>query len=252
MIHASAAVLTTLLALVPGPEVDARCGVAPRHAQASELGRPAHTLKAEWSAQTPEPGQRAHDLVADMDAAPDDELRALYRSGIPYRLFLEQAERRVDLWRENTDAAEGIDAALVARARAVGGTWHVLAVAIDSCSDSVSTLPYLAALADRVDGLDLRIVDPTAGRAVMEAHPTPDGRAATPTMLLLDASYDDVGCFIERPPALQRWIAERPGLSGQELYEGKMAWYAQDAGDDTVRAFVEMMEAAAEGARICR
>lgn len=182
----------------------------------------------------------------------DDDLRALYRSGRGYTDFLGQATRRTELWHDNTERAAAVDPALLARARAVGGTWYFLAVAIDSCSDSVSTIPYLAELVALVDGLDMRVVDPTAGRAIMEAHPTPDGRPATPTVLLLDADFDEAGCFIERPPLLQNLILENPDWSSRQVYERKMEWYDRDGGRGTVEAFVEMLEAAAAGRTVCR
>ncbi|MDX1495287.1 MAG: thioredoxin family protein [Longimicrobiales bacterium] len=184
--------------------------------------------------------------------AGDEELRALYQSGRSYEAFLGAATRRADLWESNTRDAEDIDPALVHRARAVGGSWHFLAVAIDACSDSVSTIPYLARLVSLVEGLEMRIVDSTAGRAVMEAHPTPDGRAATPTVLLLSNDFDEAGCFIERPPQLQTWILENSDWSGQQLYERKMEWYREDGGQATVEAFVEMLEAAGRGETVCR
>lgn len=182
----------------------------------------------------------------------DDELRALYMSGRSYDAFLGSATSRGDLWQANTRRSEGIDPALVERARAVGGTWHFLAVAVDACSDSVSTIPYLARLVGLVDGLEMRVVDSNAGRAVMEAHRTPDGRAATPTVLLLDRDFEEAGCFIERPPQLQSWILENSEWSGQQVYENKMEWYAEDGGQATVEAFVEMLEAAQRGETVCR
>ncbi|NNF14460.1 MAG: hypothetical protein HKN72_14625 [Gemmatimonadetes bacterium] len=182
----------------------------------------------------------------------DEELQALYRSGRSYADFLETATRRTELWHGNTGRAEDLDPTLLRRARAVEGTWYFLAVAVDSCSDSVSTIPYLAHLVAMVPGLQMRVVDSAAGRAVMESHPTPDGRAATPTVLLLDADFDEAGCFIERPPELQTWILENSEWSGQQVYEQKMEWYDKDAGHGTVEAFVEMLESAAEGASICR
>jgi hypothetical protein len=192
-------------------------------------------------------------VCEDGAASPfDDELQALYESGRTYDDFLGAATRRVELWHANTERAAETDRTLVERARAVGGAWYLLAVAIDACSDSVSTIPYLARLASLVDGLELRIVDSTAGRAVMEAHPTPDGRAATPTVLLLDADFDEAGCFIERPPTLQSWILDEGWtLSGDEVLERKMAWYAEDAGRETVETVVRMLEAAAEGRTVC-
>jgi len=182
----------------------------------------------------------------------DEELQEIYDSGRSYTDFLGSATRRAELWHGNTEKAEGIDLALVARARAVGGSWKFLAVAVDSCSDSVSTIPYLAELVAMVDGLDMRVVDPTTGRGVMESHPTRDGRASTPTVLLLDDQYEEAGCFIERPPELKTWILEE-GFSSEEVYPQKMEWYDEDAGHHTVQAFVEMLEAAAAGgAAICR
>ena len=184
--------------------------------------------------------------------SPDEELRRIYESGRPYGDFLARAERRAELWHGNTERAEDIDPALLARARAVGGTWYVLSVAIDSCSDSVSTIPYLASLVSLVDGLDMRIVDPTVGREIMEAHPTPDGRAATPTVLLLDADFDEAGCFIERPPTLQQWMLEHADeRSREDATAWKMDWYAEDSGQETLETFVEMMEAAASGGLVC-
>jgi hypothetical protein len=187
-----------------------------------------------------------------VEGAYDDELRALYESGVDYATFLDEAQRRRDLWVSNTQRASVPDA-LRARASAVRGTWYLLAVSIDGCSDSVNTIPYIARLAELVDGLELRIVDSTVGRPLMMAHPTRDDRAATPTVLLLDAAWNEVGCFIERPDPLQTWYqANKSSLDSDELFERKMAWYDEDAGATTVREIVEMLEAASAGKPICR
>lgn len=182
----------------------------------------------------------------------NDQLQEMYESGRSYTDFLGNATRRAELWHGNTEKAEGIDPALIARARSVAGSWKFLAVAIDACSDSVSTIPYLARLVAMVDGLDMRVVDPVTGRSIMESHPTRDGRASTPTVLLLDEHFEEAGCFIERPPELKTWILEE-AFSSEEIYPRKMAWYDEDAGHHTVRAFVEMLEAAvAGGEALCR
>lgn len=182
---------------------------------------------------------------------PDDALRALYESGRIFAAFHDAATRRRELWDRNY-ARGDLDAGAVARARAVGGTWRLLVVAVDGCSDSVSTIPYLARLAEAVPGLDLRIVDSDAGRGVMEARRTPDGRAATPTVVLLDADFDDVGCFIERPAPLIAHLAELEAKSdGSDAFAAKMAWYDADGGASTVAEVVGLMEAAAAGRRIC-
>ena len=191
------------------------------------------------------------DEAGPLPISVDDELRAIYEDGRSYRAFLDGARRRTEQWHGNSREAEAIDMDLVRRARAVGGTWRFLAVAVDSCSDSVSTIPYLAQLVALVDGLDMRIVDSSVGRSIMESHRTPDGRPSTPTVLLLDQEWEEAGCFIERPPALQTWILEE-GFSNDQIFANKMAWYEDDAGQSTVEAFVEMLEAASRGETICR
>ncbi len=182
----------------------------------------------------------------------DDGLRVMFEGGVTYAAFLEAARRRRELWLSNTERAE-VPADLLARARAVGGTWYLLVVAVDGCSDSVNTIPYVARLADLVEGLELRIVDSEVGRPVMMGHPTRDDRAATPTVLLLGADWREAGCFIERPDPLQTWYqANKTSLDGDELFERKMAWYDEDAGASTVREVVAILEAAAAGTPICR
>ncbi len=191
-------------------------------------------------------------IPAGIEVGENDEYRDLYAGGQTFDAFLADAVRRKELWDGNWEASAQIDAEVIARARAVGGNWHILAVAIDSCSDSVNTIPYLARLAAMVEGVELRVIDPETGRGIMEAHPTPDGRPSTPTVLLLDADFEKKGCFIERPTPLQTRILENPeGLSSSEIYQWKMGWYEEDSGAETVREFVEIMEAAAAGGMVC-
>lgn len=202
---------------------------------------------------TPAPSPAASPCVA-LDATPAvaDTPRELYEGGRTFADFLAAAERRRELWVANWARSAEIDADLVERARAVGGTWRLLAVSVDGCSDSVSTIPWLARLAERVEGLDLRIVDSDVGRPIMEAHRTPDGRAATPTVVLLDADWNEAGCFIERPKALREWLASAEAETSREaIYLAKMEWYEEDAGRATQTQIVEMLEAAAEGRAVC-
>jgi len=182
----------------------------------------------------------------------DDDLRAMYERGVEYATFLDGAKRRRDLWLSNTERAT-VPIDLLTRARSVEGTWYLLAVAVDGCSDSVNTIPYIAKVAELVAGLELHIVDSSVGRSVMMAHPTRDDRAATPTVLLLDADWNEAGCFIERPDPLQTWYQANKGtLESEQLFERKMAWYDEDAGAATVQEIVEILEAASAGKPICR
>lgn len=181
----------------------------------------------------------------------DPRYEALYRSGRDFTEFLETAERRRGLWVRNWEAGEVADD-LLARARALDGRWRILAIAEDWCSDSVSTIPFLALLAERSDAIELRVIDSETGRELMEAYRTPDDRAATPTVLVLDGDYEEVGCWVERPSELQDWALEtRPTLDDREFLARKMSWYAEDAGRSTIGEVLDRIEAAAAGSRIC-
>jgi hypothetical protein len=86
----------------------------------------------------------------------------------------------------------------------------------------------------------------------MEAHRTPDNRAATPTVILLDAEFVERGCWVERPRELQARIAgEKKSDRDSTVFEGKMQWYEKDAGASTVNEFVEMLEKASRGEPAC-
>ena len=181
----------------------------------------------------------------------NEELRELYESGTEFPVFLENADRRKALWEANYGSGTLRDEAL-ARARALAGQWHILAIAVDGCSDSVNTIPYVALLTESVPNLNMRIVDSTAGRSLMEGRPTPDGRAATPTLIVLDESFEEVGCWIERPSPLQEWaLSEGSDLEPRDYMREKMSWYREDGGATTVSELVGIMEAASRGERIC-
>jgi hypothetical protein len=179
------------------------------------------------------------------------DYRALFDQGTPYPEFLGAAKsHRKELWHQNHARAAVADD-VAARARAVGNRLKLLVVAIDGCSDSASIIPYIARMASDA-GIELRIVAPDAGgKAVMEAHKTPDGRAATPTIVLLDSNYQNVGVFVERPAVLHAWYEEREktGIEASKLTEEKLEWYARDAGRSTLAELSELMLKAVGSAR---
>ena len=202
-------------------------------------------------------------LAASLAAAPaprasaepcvpaDSALVSLYERGRPWQEFLDATQARREMWMRN--ATRGLAPAdAVARARALPGRWRLLAIAVDSCSDSVNTIPFIAQLVAQVPQLELRIVSPSEGRAVMEARRTPDGRAATPTVVILDAEGREAGCWIERPAALQAIaMAANAGGGTPAFAERKASWYAEDAGTSTITEIVALLEKAAAGARGC-
>ena len=185
------------------------------------------------------------------DRPASEELERLYRAGIEFSEFYAAADRRRALWVKNYERGR-IDPAMVERVRALGGTWRLLAIAEAACSDSVNTIPFLALLVERAPNLEMRIVGADEGRPVMERHRTPDGRAATPTLVVLDSDFEEVGCWIERPYELRDWaLEEGSALGGRQFLARKMEWYEEDAGASTVRELVESLEAAAAGTPIC-
>ncbi|NNF02848.1 MAG: hypothetical protein HKN17_00170 [Rhodothermales bacterium] len=176
------------------------------------------------------------------DGARSSDYEALYRSGMTYEAFLDQAEQRRRRWAQN-DAKALIPPDLLTRARSTVGPFYLLAVAVDGCSDSVNTIPYLARLVAEVDGVEMRIVDSRAGREVMLSHRTPDDRPATPTVLVLDEEFREIGAFIERPAELQQWaIGAKESLATDDYMERKFAWYDEDLGRSTVEEVVAIME----------
>jgi hypothetical protein len=184
-------------------------------------------------------------------AGQEATLEELYRSGRTFDAFYAAATARRALWVENT-AKAAVPEALLNRARAIPTRIYILAIAIDACSDSVNSIPYVAKLAEQVDAVDMRIIGKDAGQSLMESHRTPDGRAATPTLIFLNERFEEVGCWVERPLALQAWYEENSGkFESSQLVEQKMEWYRNDGGQAILREVVEIMEAASAGQRTC-
>ena len=174
----------------------------------------------------------------------DSAYRALYESGITFSEFVSKATMRKEQWEGNYAMKVAPDA-LVTRASAAGSGWKLLVVTVPGCSDSVNSVPYLASFLDKVPSIEMRLIDNVVGKPVMEAHRTPDGRAATPTVILLDAEFNERGCWIERPANL---IAL---MSSGTSFEGKMEWYDKDRGASSLEEIVAMIEAAAAGGKKC-
>lgn len=214
----------------------------------------AHVLVATLTAIAPLPSCTPDVPAAGsaaISAPVDSTLAALYASGVDYRAFLAAARARRAQWVQNTDASV-VAPDVLATAQSLPGRWRILVSAVDGCSDSVNTVPYIARLVELVPSLEMRIVDPEAGKPIMESHRTPDGRAATPTVVILDAAGNDVGCWVERPAFIQaRAITARgAGLMDQFARE-KQSLYDGDAGASTVREVVAVLQAAAAGTPRC-
>ena len=195
---------------------------------------------------TSPPGACMPNRVARADTA----LAAVYRDGRKWEDFLEDVDRRRELWIDTWRTAV-VPERLAIRARGAG-EWRVLIITTPACSDSANSVPYIAKLVQQTPGLELRLVDATVGRPWMEAHRSPDGRASTPTVLVLDEQFAIQGCWVEQPAALQEiWLPiVARGAASAEL-DRKMDWYAADAGREILREIVEVLEGARDGRPIC-
>ena len=176
-------------------------------------------------------------------ARQDIDYQTLYGQGTTFADFLEKARARRDEWRAHYNDAT-VSAALITRMRALPAKRHLLVVAEDWCSDSANTVPYIARLIDGApERLDMRLVNRETGKAVMEAHKTPDGRTATPTIVVLGEDWHVIGAFTERPSATQAWFLEKQKTTMQKpLHDELLAWYEKDAGKTTVNEIADLVE----------
>ncbi len=167
---------------------------------------------------------------------------ALWEKATPFHVFLENVKARQDQWKPRfADAA--IDAASLAEAKALPARRRILAVAEDKCSDSAWALPYIAKLAAAVpEKLEVRVIGRAEGSRIQSEHLTPDGRLATPTIIVLDENNRYIGGWVERPAELRKWYLEnKPKVTQGALYEHVNKWYTEDAGRSTIREILTIL-----------
>ena len=172
----------------------------------------------------------------------DVNYAALYAQGVTFAQFLDEVRARRDEWRAHYNDAT-VSSDLITRMRALSGRRRILVVAEDYCLDSANTVPYVARLVDGApERLELRVLDAARGRPITEAHRTPDGRAATPTIVVLDESGRLIGAWIERPSMTQTWFLEQQKVMMQKpLHDQLEAWYAGDGGRTTVAEIAALL-----------
>ena len=173
----------------------------------------------------------------------DVDYQAVYAQGKTFADFLDKARAHRDEWRANYNDAT-VTASLITRMRALPAKRHLLVVAEDWCSDSLNTIPYVARLVDGgAERLEMRVVNREIGKAVMEAHRTPDGRTATPTIAILGEDWHLLAAWTERPSSVQTWFLEKQKTTMQKpLHDELLAWYQNDAGKTTVVEIAGLLE----------
>lgn len=175
----------------------------------------------------------------------------IWRDGVTYAAFTSAFSNRKRDWRQR-DGWAVISDSLMTRARALPMKLRVLAVAEEMCNDSMNSIPYLARLAELTPMIELHIVNSARGRSIMEAFRTPDGRAATPTVVVLDANGRVAGCWIERPERLRKWsLTPRDSLPKDQRFEDRRGWYENDKGRSAMAEWIPMLERIARGESAC-
>jgi len=168
---------------------------------------------------------------------------AMYSQGMPWDQFLAGTRVQRETWLKN--AGREVSPGLVDRFRRAGNDLRLLVITADWCPDSAHSVPYIASLAAGA-GVELRVVDFRTGRAIMDAHRTPDGRASTPTVVLLRGDQE-VAAWVERPASIQWWYLDMADeISDEELLERKMSWYDWNRGSDTLTEIVVLAEQTAK------
>lgn len=185
-------------------------------------------------------------FIAPLQAGHEPEAPlSFYGRGLTLQQFVDQAQHQRELWVKNA-AWTDIPSELVLRLRRVGHGLRFLIVAEDWCPDSVNTVPYVVRLGV-MPGVETRIVDRTVGQALMSRHLTPDGRTATPTVILLREG-SDVGAWVERPLVLQHLfltMGTNPD-NGRQLAE-RQSWYDADHGRTALSELVSLAERTSSG-----
>lgn len=179
-----------------------------------------------------------------------EDYRARFAQGLSFGEFVAGARNTPELWR-NMAARARIPAELSERAARVPGRWHLLVLLEDWCGDAVNTVPWLAALADAVPQLELRVLGRDANPDLMNAHLSPTGGRAIPVVIVLDEAFEEVGWWGSRPRALQAWIdtPEAQALPKDERYRETRKWYARDGGRTTIDEVLAIAEDAAVAGR---
>ena len=188
----------------------------------------------------------AFPAVAESDKAETaaaDPSALMYAQAMPWEKFLDGARVQREVWLKNAERAAPSD--LADRFKQAGEGLQLLIITADWCPDSANSVPYIATLAAAA-GVATRVVDFRTGKSIMDAHRTPDGRASTPTVILL-REEKEVASWVERPASLQWWFLGKANeLGEEELLERKMAWYEWNRGDDAMTEIVMLAEKTAK------
>ena len=166
--------------------------------------------------------------------------RTAYEGALSFEAFLAGVRVNEQLWTALARRASVSDR-LVRQARAIPGSWHLLALVEDWCGDAVNTLPVLSRLVEQAPHITLRVLKRDDHPDLMDAHLT-HGKRAIPIMMVLDDEFREVAWWGPRPAYLQDWATTLGmTLSKPDRYRELRRWYAVDRGQSTVREVLRLM-----------
>ena len=164
----------------------------------------------------------------------------LWAQGVPWRDYLRPEMEYLDLWRgsfERVVIPEWASAAFAKTPLA-----RLLVLAADWCGDAVNTVPVLAGLAERVPGLELRVLERDQFPLVMARYLS-DGSRSIPIAIALDDRWNELGHWGPRPAPLQAWMqANKATIPTPRRYAYARKWYAQDRGETALRELLELVK----------
>jgi len=176
--------------------------------------------------------------------------RDRYHAGTAPAAFLEMPHENLALWRAVHEHAR-VTEAQVARARAIGGVWHLLVLNEPWCGDAVNTLPVIARLVEHLPDWDLRIISRDANPDLMDTHLTGTSRSI-PVVLVLDADFVERGWWGPRPRVLQEWALSPAAraMPKEDRYREMRRWYARDRGASAIDELLTVIERARAAALV--
>lgn len=166
-----------------------------------------------------------------------------WAQGQTFEDFLPTAEENVGVWRNGWERAR-IPDEMQARADALQGEWKLLVLSADWCGDAANSIPPLAQLAARTEGLDLRLLERDDHLDLMDEHLT-NGARAFPVVILLDSEGRERGWWGSRPADLAAWVKTvGKQMESDARYREVRKWYARDRGQTTFHEILSMIETA--------
>lgn len=169
-----------------------------------------------------------------------DTAKVLWNSALPFRQFVDEAEKNQQLWEGVYRTARIPDWALVA-ACADGDGVRLLVLAEDWCGDASNTVPVLAKLGDQADCLEMRMLKRDEHPDVMNRYLT-NGSRSIPIVIALDREFNELGHWGPRPSELQQWVMDnKASVPKSELYPQVRRWYAKDRGETTLREVLAVL-----------